>query len=135
MHGDHIGGLSGDAGLTFANARCVGGAVEHNHWTAADDEGFNAKVGPPNVNMTLLDDGGSVASDLMAMADYGHPAGHVACRVENNWHAWMLGADPANHDFWSPTRQPSSPGTCGSLRWSRPRPAVTGFTMFRPAFR
>ena len=34
MHGDHIGGIAGEA-PTFANARYVAGATEFDHWTKA----------------------------------------------------------------------------------------------------
>jgi glyoxylase-like metal-dependent hydrolase (beta-lactamase superfamily II) len=101
MHGDHIGGLMGDAGATFANARYVTGAVEHNHWSQADNEGFNTKVAPLNDNMTFLEDGGSVASGVTAMAAFGHTPGHMGYMLESGGQQLMLFADLANHYVWS----------------------------------
>ena len=75
MHGDHIGGLMGEAGPTFARARYVTGAVEHNHWSGAANEGFDTKVKPLNDKMTFLDDGGTVAPGITALAAFGHSCG------------------------------------------------------------
>ena len=70
MHGDHIGGLMGADGTTstFANARYVTGAAEHNHWSGAANEGFDKNVRPLNDKFTFLDDGGAVVSGITAMA-------------------------------------------------------------------
>ena len=47
MHGDHIGGLTDEAGnATFANARYVTGQAEFDHWSAAGNERFEQKVRP-----------------------------------------------------------------------------------------
>ncbi|RGP38850.1 MBL fold metallo-hydrolase [Pseudotabrizicola alkalilacus] len=101
MHGDHIGGLSGDAGVTFANARYVTGSVEHNHWAQAGNEGFDTKVKPLVDKMTMLEDGGSVASGVTAMAAFGHSPGHMAYRLESDGQQLVLAADTANHYVWS----------------------------------
>jgi glyoxylase-like metal-dependent hydrolase (beta-lactamase superfamily II) len=101
MHGDHIGGLAGDAGPTFANARIVTGAVEHNHWMAAGNEGFDAKVRPLNDKITFLDDGGSVAGGITALAAFGHSPGHMAYVVESAGQRVVITADTANHYVWS----------------------------------
>lgn len=101
MHGDHIGGLSGEAGVTFPNARYVTGAAEHNHWSAAGNEGFDAKVRPLNDKMTFLEDGGSVASGITAMAAFGHTPGHMAYMIESEGERVALIADLANHYVFS----------------------------------
>lgn len=101
MHGDHIGGLMGEAGETFTGARYVTGAVEHNHWSAAGNEGFDAKVKPLNEKMTFLDDGGSVASGVTAMAAFGHTPGHMAYRLESGGQSLVLIADATNHFAFS----------------------------------
>lgn len=101
MHGDHIGGLSNDGGTTFANARYVTGGVEHNHWSSAGNDNFNAKVAPLNDQMSFLDDGGSVASGITAMATFGHTPGHMAYMIESNGQNLVLIADAANHYVWS----------------------------------
>jgi glyoxylase-like metal-dependent hydrolase (beta-lactamase superfamily II) len=101
MHGDHIGGLMGDAGETFTNAAYIGGAAEHNHWSGADNDGFKAKVAPLSEKMTMLDDGGSVASGITAMAAFGHTPGHMCYMIENGGQQMVLIADLANHPVWS----------------------------------
>lgn len=101
MHGDHIGGLAGEAGPTFAKARYVTGAVEHNHWSGAANEGFDTKVKPLNDKMTLLDDGGSVAPGITALQAFGHSPGHMAYMLESSGKRLAITADTANHYVWS----------------------------------
>ena len=101
MHGDHIGGLNSDAGDTFPNARYLTGAAEHNHWSAAGNEGFDAKVKPLNDKMTFLDDGGSVAPGITAIAAFGHTPGHMGYMIESGGKGLVLIADTANHYVWS----------------------------------
>jgi len=101
MHGDHIGGLAGEAGPTFANARIVTGAVEHNHWMGAGNEGFDKLVRPLNDKITFVDDGGSVAGGITAMAAFGHSPGHMAYVIESEGARVVITADTANHFVWS----------------------------------
>jgi glyoxylase-like metal-dependent hydrolase (beta-lactamase superfamily II) len=101
MHGDHIGGLSGEGGETFANARYVTGTVEYDAWSRMDNEGFNTKVKPLAEKMAFLDDGGSVASGITAMAAFGHTPGHMAYMLESEGQSLALIADTANHYVWS----------------------------------
>jgi glyoxylase-like metal-dependent hydrolase (beta-lactamase superfamily II) len=101
MHGDHIGGLMGDAGATFANARYVTGAAEHNHWSGAANEGFDKAVRPLSDKTTFLDDGGSVVSGVTAMAATGHTPGHFTYMIESEGQRLALIADLANHYVWS----------------------------------
>jgi glyoxylase-like metal-dependent hydrolase (beta-lactamase superfamily II) len=101
MHGDHIGGLSGEGGETFANARYVTGAVEFDAWARMDNEGFDTKVKPLAERMTFLDDGGTVASGITAMAAFGHTPGHMAYMLESEGQSLTLIADTANHYVWS----------------------------------
>jgi glyoxylase-like metal-dependent hydrolase (beta-lactamase superfamily II) len=101
MHGDHIGGLMGESGPTFANARYVTGAIEHNHWSGTDNEGFAKSVKPLSDKMTMLDDGDSVVSGISAVAAFGHTPGHMAFRIESEGRNLMLIADAANHFVWS----------------------------------
>lgn len=104
MHGDHIGGLAGDAGATFANARYVTGSIEHNHWAAAGNEGFDAKVKPLSDRMTMLEDGGSVASGITALAAFGHSPGHMAYHLESGGKRLAITADTVNHYVFSMQR-------------------------------
>jgi len=102
MHGDHIGGLSGEDGTpTYANARYVTGATEHNDWSAAANETFNAKVKPLNEKFTFLDNGGTVVSGITAMAAPGHTPGHFAYMLESNGARMAILADTTNHYVWS----------------------------------
>jgi glyoxylase-like metal-dependent hydrolase (beta-lactamase superfamily II) len=101
MHGDHIGGIAGDAGATFANAKIVTGSAEHNHWMGAANEGFDAKVRPLNDKISFLDDGGSVTGGITAMAAFGHTPGHMTYRIESEGKNLLLMADLANHYVWS----------------------------------
>lgn len=103
MHGDHIGGLMGADGTTptFANARYVTGAAEHNHWSAAGNEGFDKMVKPLNDRMTFLDNNGNVASGITGIDAFGHTPGHMAYQVESEGQRLMITADTANHYVWS----------------------------------
>ena len=102
MHGDHIGGLSGDDGTpTFPNARYVTGQTEFDAWAKMDNEGFEAKVRPLAEQMTFIGDGDSVVSGVTAMAAHGHTPGHMAYLLESGGERLVLVADAANHYVWS----------------------------------
>jgi glyoxylase-like metal-dependent hydrolase (beta-lactamase superfamily II) len=101
MHGDHIGGLMGDGGETFKNARYVTGATEFDFWAAAENERFEGKVRPLAEKFAMIGDGASVASGLTSMAAFGHTPGHMAYMLESDGQQLVLGADFANHYVWS----------------------------------
>lgn len=102
MHGDHIGGLTDDTGApTYPNARYVTGQVEFDHWAAAGNEGFDAKVRPLAEQMTFIGDGGEVTSGITGMAAFGHTPGHMVYRLESGGKQVLLMADLANHYVWS----------------------------------
>lgn len=102
MHGDHIGGISGEDGTpTYANARYVTGAMEHNNWSAAANETFDAKIKPLNDKFTFLDDGGAVVSGITAMAAPGHTPGHFTYMLDSGGSRLAILADTANHYVWS----------------------------------
>ncbi|WP_300037018.1 MBL fold metallo-hydrolase [uncultured Roseobacter sp.] len=102
MHGDHIGGMTGEDGtLTYSNARYVTGRVEFDTWAKQDNDNFKAKIQPFADQFTFLEDGGDVASGLTAMAAFGHTPGHMVYMVENGGTQLVLGADFANHYVWS----------------------------------
>ncbi|WP_281842441.1 MBL fold metallo-hydrolase [Sinisalibacter aestuarii] len=102
MHGDHIGGMTDDAGApTFANARYVTGRVEYDAWAGMGNEGFDAKVRPVAEKTTFVEDGGTVAAGITAMAAFGHTPGHMAWLIESDGETLLLGADFANHYVWS----------------------------------
>jgi glyoxylase-like metal-dependent hydrolase (beta-lactamase superfamily II) len=105
MHPDHIGGLMGaDGAPTFANARYVTGAVEHNHWTANPSEQFTALVAPLNDRLSFVDDGGSPIPGITAQLAAGHTPGHMVYQLESDGQRLMLTADTANHHVWSLAR-------------------------------
>ena len=98
MHGDHIGGMTKDDGsATYANARYVTGRAEYDAWASQDNDRFKTKVEPFAEKMTFLEDGGSVASGLTAMAAFGHTPGHMNYMIEDGGTQMYLGADFANH--------------------------------------
>jgi glyoxylase-like metal-dependent hydrolase (beta-lactamase superfamily II) len=103
LHPDHIGGLMGADGVTptFPNARYVTGSAEHNHWSANPSEQFTALVAPLNDRMSFLDDGGSPAPGITAMAAFGHTPGHMVYQLETDGQRLMITADTANHYVWS----------------------------------
>lgn len=101
MHGDHIGGLMKDGAPTFANARYVAGAIEHNHWSAAGNERFDGMVAPLNDKMSFLNGGDAVVSGIEAVEAFGHTPGHMAYRITSEGEGLMLIADAANHPVWS----------------------------------
>ena len=101
MHGDHIGGLAGDAGVTFPNARYVTGLVEFDHWAAAGNEGFDTKVAPLAEQTTMIKGGDSVVSGIEAVEAFGHTPGHMAFRLDSDGQSLLIAADFANHYVWS----------------------------------
>ncbi|MDJ0638277.1 MAG: MBL fold metallo-hydrolase [Paracoccaceae bacterium] len=102
MHGDHIGGLTDDAGTpTYANARYVTGQVEYDHWAAAENERFDGKVRPFADKMNFLGDGDSVASGITAVSAFGHTPGHMAYLLDSGGEQVLVMADTANHYVWS----------------------------------
>ena len=101
MHPDHIGGLMGESGETFAGAAYVTGRVEFDHWAAAGNDGFDAAVRPLADRMTFLEPGQDVRGGITAIDAFGHTPGHMAYMVESNGTGLLLMADTANHYVWS----------------------------------
>ena len=101
MHGDHIGGIMAEGGLTFPNAAYVTGQIEFDTTAAGDNEAFNNNVRPLADRMTFLDDGASVTSGVTAMLAAGHTPGHMTYMLESNGKQLALIADLANHYVWS----------------------------------
>ncbi len=101
MHGDHVGGLMGEGGETFAGANYVTGAVEFEAWDMAGNDTFEAKVRPLEDKLAMIKGGDAVASGVTAMEAFGHTPGHMAYRLESEGKQLILGADFANHYVWS----------------------------------
>jgi len=101
MHGDHIGGLSSEAGITFPNARYVTGQVEFDTWQGMDNDNFKAKVAPLAEKMTFIGDGEDVVSGITSMAAFGHSPGHMTYLLDSGNKQLLIAADFANHYVWS----------------------------------
>ncbi len=101
MHGDHVGGLSGEMGATFPNARYVTGRTEFDYWAGAGNEGFDSKVRPLADAMSFLEPDQEVTSGITAVQAFGHTPGHMGFHVESEGARLMLFADLANHPVWS----------------------------------
>jgi glyoxylase-like metal-dependent hydrolase (beta-lactamase superfamily II) len=102
MHPDHIGGLTDDAGNpTFPNAAYVTGQVEWDHWSAQNNEMFEAKVRPFEDRMTFLNPDDALVPGITAVEAYGHTPGHMAYLLESGDARMMITADTANHYVWS----------------------------------
>ncbi len=102
MHGDHIGGLAGEAGLTFPKARYVTGAVEYDAWAKMDrNKAFEAKVRPNAARFEMLNDGAAVVSGITAVGAFGHSPGHMTYMLESDGQQLLIAADFANHYVWS----------------------------------
>jgi len=104
MHGDHIGGLMTEGRPTFANANCVTGRTEFDHWADAENDGFEANVRPMAEQMTFIEDGQDVVTGITGMNAFGHTPGHMVYRIESEGAGLVLFADLANHPVWSLAR-------------------------------
>ena len=106
MHPDHIGGMTTQGTETFSNARYITGRQEFDFW-AAQGEGnrigdlMAQKVTPFAEKLSFLEDGGSVASGISAVASFGHTPGHMGYMLDIVVQQLMLTADLANHYVWS----------------------------------
>ncbi len=102
MHGDHIGGVAGENGVTFGNAQHMTGRVEFDAWAKTDgNKAFEAKVRPNAERFAMVEDGASVASGITAMGTFGHTPGHMAYMIESDGKQLVIAADFANHYVWS----------------------------------
>ena len=101
MHGDHIGGLSGDGGVTFPNARYVTGTTEYDHWAAAGNDTFDAKMRPLAEQTTMIAPGDTAAPGITALEAFGHTPGHMAYMLESDGKSLLIAADFANHPVFS----------------------------------
>jgi len=102
MHGDHIGGLTDDAGaLTFTKAAYTAGQVEYDHWAKAENAAFNAKVLPLAEKMAFIGGGASIASGVTSVETFGHTPGHMGYMLESGGEQLMLIVDMTNHYVWS----------------------------------
>ncbi|MGR3377535.1 MBL fold metallo-hydrolase [Salipiger abyssi] len=101
MHGDHVGGLTGGDGPTFANAQHVTGQAEFDHWSSAGGDAFTGKVQPLAERFSFIGDGESIASGVTSVLAPGHTPGHMGFMLESGGQQLMLIADLANHYVWS----------------------------------
>ncbi|MEP4036638.1 MBL fold metallo-hydrolase [Pseudophaeobacter sp.] len=106
MHPDHIGGMTTDGAETFSKARYITGRQEYDFWGGQDKTsgigGLMAqKLTPFAEKLFFLEDGGSVASGVSAVASFGHTPGHMGYMLDSGGQQLMLTADLANHYVWS----------------------------------
>ncbi|WP_324753813.1 MBL fold metallo-hydrolase [Roseovarius sp. Pro17] len=101
MHGDHIGGLRGEDRATFPNARYVTGATEYDHWAAAENDNFDAKMRPLAEQTTMIAPEDTVAPGITAVEAFGHTPGHMGYRLESGEKSLLIAADFANHPVFS----------------------------------
>ncbi len=101
MHGDHVGGLTGGDGPTFANAQHVTGQQEYDHWSSTDSDAFANKIAPLEDQFTFIGDDESIASGVTSMLAPGHTPGHMCFMLESGDQKLLLAADLANHYVWS----------------------------------
>lgn len=101
MHGDHIGGLMGEGGATFPNARYVAGQVEFDFWAGQANEGFDGKVRPLADKFTFVAGGATPVPGVTAVEAFGHSPGHMGWMLESGNARLMLTGDTANHYVWS----------------------------------
>ncbi|MEL6118700.1 MAG: MBL fold metallo-hydrolase [Pseudomonadota bacterium] len=101
MHGDHIGGLMGDAGETFNNAQLFAGQAEFDYWAKEESDAFEGKVRPLADKISMVGDGASGFSGHTAMAAFGHTPGHMVHMLESEGQQLLIAADFANHYVWS----------------------------------
>jgi glyoxylase-like metal-dependent hydrolase (beta-lactamase superfamily II) len=101
MHGDHIGGLSGEASATFPNARYVAGSTEYDHWAAAGNDTFDAKMRPLADQTTMIAPNEAPAPGITAIEAFGHTPGHMAYMLESGGKSLLIAADFANHPVFS----------------------------------
>lgn len=102
MHGDHVGGVAGDSGVTFGNARHVTGRVEYDAWAATDgNKAFEGKIRPNAERFDMIEDGTDVTGGISAVGAFGHTPGHMAYRIESEGKQLIIAADFANHYVWS----------------------------------
>ncbi|MEM9248795.1 MAG: MBL fold metallo-hydrolase [Pseudomonadota bacterium] len=102
MHGDHIGGMTTEAGdPAYPNAAYITGQAEFDHWAGAGNDNFEAKVRPFADQFSFIGDGDAVTSGVTAMAAFGHTPGHMTYMIESEGQQLVLIADLANHYVWS----------------------------------
>lgn len=102
MHGDHVGGVAGEGGVTFGNARHVTGRVEYDAWAATDgNKAFEGKIRPNAERFDMIEGGADVTSGISAVGAFGHTPGHMAYRLESEGQQLVIAADFANHYVWS----------------------------------
>ncbi|MEM1428670.1 MAG: MBL fold metallo-hydrolase [Pseudomonadota bacterium] len=102
MHGDHIGGMTTEAGeLTYANAEYITGQVEFDHWAGAGNENFEAKVRPFAERFAFIGDGDTIAPGITAVGAFGHTPGHMTYMLDSEGQQLLITADLANHYVWS----------------------------------
>jgi glyoxylase-like metal-dependent hydrolase (beta-lactamase superfamily II) len=98
--------MTTEGAATFANARYVTASAEYDFWSKMEagnrvGDLVAQKVTPMAEKMSFIEDGGSVASGITAMAAFGHTPGHMTYMLDSGGQQLVLTADLANHYVWS----------------------------------
>jgi glyoxylase-like metal-dependent hydrolase (beta-lactamase superfamily II) len=117
-HGDHINGLTDDAGrLTFPNADYIMAIDEWNHRmsdealasiSAEQAAQLRSKLDPIKDRLTLVDAGAEIAPGITTQALYGHTPGHTGLEITSGGESLLAIVDTAHmlaqfqHPEWSP---------------------------------
>lgn len=130
-HGDHIGGLIDAEGkLVYPNARYLMHADEWNQWMGPGGEAqanperaafFEARLGPIQENLLLIEGETEVVPGVTAIPAVGHTRGHLAFWIESEGQRLFDLVDAMHfsvqldHPDWSP-RYDSDPAQAAKTR-------------------
>ena len=105
-HSDHIGNLMNDSGKVFTNAQVIFGRTEFDYWKAGEAISeqrkptkalFDKVALPLEAEARFIEPGDEVVPGLTAIDAFGHLAGHMVYRFENDGHTLLLLADTTPH--------------------------------------
>jgi glyoxylase-like metal-dependent hydrolase (beta-lactamase superfamily II) len=95
QHGDHVGGLSSEAGLTYPNAQVFFPQPEFDVLAADSRALMKLQPAIDADRVTFYNDGDSLVTGITAMAAHGHTPGHMAFMIESNGSVLMNAVDSA----------------------------------------
>jgi glyoxylase-like metal-dependent hydrolase (beta-lactamase superfamily II) len=106
FHGDHIGGVMGESGPVFKNARYAASEVEYQFWTAPERLSGatenNAKLVAKNVvplkdKLTFVKNDNEIVPGVRVIEAFGHTPGHFALHIESGGKRLLAWSDSAHH--------------------------------------
>ncbi|PNY80872.1 MBL fold metallo-hydrolase [Deinococcus koreensis] len=98
-HGDHIGGITTNGQLTFANARHVMGAAEFQFWTtqATPNDAVKNNLIAQKDKFTLIQPGAEITAGLTSVATPGHTLNHQSVLAQSGGQGIMVLGDAGGH--------------------------------------